>query len=244
MKYDWLAPQYVGWIAHGYGVTLLLAASVIAAATVLGAALALARGADAAVLRRTAAGYVMLLRNAPLIVQLLFWYFGAATLLPESWMTWLNAVHRVSIGPLALAWPSFEFISGFIALTLYTSTFVGEEIRAGIAGVGAGQRAAAAALGLGRYAAFRYVVLPQAVRIAVPSLVGQYMNVVKNSSLAMAIGVAELSYATRQVDTATFKTFEAFGAATVLYILTIALMEAALHAYRQGVHASARSARA
>jgi polar amino acid transport system permease protein len=244
MKYDWLAPQYVGWIAHGYGVTLLLAASAIVAATLLGAALALARGADAAVLRRAAAGYVMLLRNAPLIVQLLFWYFGAATLLPEPWMTWLNAPHRVSVGPLALAWPSFEFLAGFVALTFYTSTFVGEEMRAGIAGVGAGQRAAAAALGLGRYAAFRYVVLPQAVRIAMPSLVGQYMNVVKNSSLAMAIGVAELSYATRQVDSATFKTFEAFGAATVLYVLTIALMEAALHAYRHGVLGTARSARA
>ena len=69
------------------------------------------------------------------------------------------------------------------------------------------------------------MILPQAVRISTPPLFGQYMNIVKNSSLTMAIGLAELSYASRQVDTETFKTFQAFGVATVLYILTIALIE-------------------
>jgi polar amino acid transport system permease protein len=72
------------------------------------------------------------------------------------------------------------------------------------------------------------VIFPQAVRIATPPLAGQYMNIVKNSSLTMAIGLAELSYMSRQVDTETFKTFQAFGAATVLYIATIAVIEVAL----------------
>lgn len=71
----------------------------------------------------------------------------------------------------------------------------------------------------------RYVVLPQAVKIAMPPLLGQYMNIIKNSSLTMAIGVAELSYASRQVETETLKTFQAFGVATLLYVLIIALME-------------------
>jgi polar amino acid transport system permease protein len=81
---------------------------------------------------------------------------------------------------------------------------------------------------MSRYTALRYVILPQALRIATPPLAGQYMNVVKNSSLTMAIGVAELSYMSRQVDTETFKTFQAFGTATVFYVLTIAVIEVAL----------------
>ena len=72
------------------------------------------------------------------------------------------------------------------------------------------------------------MILPQALRIATPPLAGQYMNLVKNSSLTMAIGVGELSYMSRQVDTETFKTFQAFGIATVFYVLTIALIEVAL----------------
>jgi polar amino acid transport system permease protein len=87
---------------------------------------------------------------------------------------------------------------------------------------------AAAALGMGRYATLRYVILPQALRIATPPLAGQYMNVIKNSSLTMAIGVGELSYMSRQVDTESFRTFQAFGTATVFYILAIAVIEVAL----------------
>ena len=106
-------------------------------------------------------------------------------------------------------------------------------------GVKAGQYQAAAALGLTPFATFRHVILPQAIRIATPPLAGQYMNIVKNSSLTMAIGLAELSYTSRQVDTETFKTFQAFGAATVLYIATIAAIEVALLLWkRRSAHAS------
>jgi polar amino acid transport system permease protein len=143
-------------------------------------------------------------------------------------MDWLNAPHRIAWGPFALAWPSFEFVAGWIGLTCYATTFIGEEFRAGMRGVKQAQDQAAAALGLTLFATFRYVILPQAVRIATPPLAGQYMNIVKNSSLTMAIGLAELSYASRQVDTETFKTFQAFGAATILYIVTIAVIEGAL----------------
>ena len=94
--------------------------------------------------------------------------------------------------------------------------------------MGVAQYQAGEALGMTRYATLRYVVFPQAVRIATPPLAGQYMNVVKNSSLTMAIGVAELSYMSRQVDTESFQTFQAFGTATILYIGIIALIEAAL----------------
>src|SRR5690606_11441268 len=134
--------------------------------------------------------------------------FGAAALLPSAWRQWLNSAHHwelASWGP-GLSWPSFEVLAGFVGLTLYSAAFMAEEFRAGVRGVPAGQVVAARALGLRPIQVWRHVVLPQAVRIALPPLLGQVMNVVKNSSLTMAIGLAELSYAARQVETETFRT--------------------------------------
>jgi len=239
---SWLAPRYLAWLWQGFGITLGLAATVAIAATALGFGLALLRNARSRQIQWIASGYVLVFRNSPLLVQLMFWYFGVATLLPEAAMTWLNTPHILALGGLTLHWPSFEFIAGWLGLTCYSTTFIGEEFRSGLRGVPAGQYHAAAALGLRPLAAFRYVILPQAVRISMPPLFGQYMNIVKNSSLTMAIGLAELSYASRQVDTETFKTFQAFGAATLLYILTIALIEAALVVFqRSGARMSHRS---
>jgi polar amino acid transport system permease protein len=231
---NWLEPKYTQLILHGFMTTLVLSVCAIVSSTALGFLLGLARHARRRAITRAAALYVLTFRNSPLLVQLLFWYFGAATLLPQAWMSWLNTPHPLAVGGLTFAWPSFEFVAGWVGLTCYATTFVGEEFRAGMQGVPRGQQQAAAALGLTPFATFRYVVLPQALRIALPPLAGQYMNIVKNSSLTMAIGLAELSYASRQVDTETFKTFQAFGAATVLYIATIAVLEAALLVVRRG----------
>ncbi|HHR6143755.1 TPA: ABC transporter permease subunit, partial [Providencia alcalifaciens] len=140
-------------------------------------------------------------------------------------MEWLNTPHEVDIFGLTLGWPSFEFLAGFVGLTLYTVPFIAEEVRSGIRGVRQGQKQAALALGLTSWQSMRLVILPQAVKIALPPLLGQYMNVVKNSSLTMAIGVAELSFVSRQVDSQSLQTFAAFGLATVLYIVIIAFME-------------------
>ncbi len=141
-------------------------------------------------------------------------------------MQWLNTPHQLAILDIKLAWPSFEFLAGVIGLTLYSTPFIAEELRAGIYGVKQGQKFAALALGLSGWQAMRYVVLPQALKIAMPPLLGQYMNIVKNSSLTMAIGVAELSYVARQIESQSLQTFTAFGVATILYIAIIALMEA------------------
>jgi len=236
----WLAPKYLLWLWQGFGITLELAATTAITATLLGFVLALVRNARTPWLRWLASGYVLIFRNSPLIVQLLFWYFGVATLLPDAAMTWLNTPHTLPLGPWTLGWPSFEFIAGWLGLSCYSTAFIGEEFRAGLRGVPAGQYHAAAALGFKPLTAWRYIILPQAVGIAVPPLFGQYMNIVKNSSLTMAIGLAELSYASRQVDTETFKTFQAFGAATVLYILTIAVIEMSLVVFQ---HTGARALR-
>lgn len=198
--------------------------------------LAIARLSRRRLLSWPARAYLALFRNTPLLVQLFFWYFGVPALLPEALVSWLNTPHETPL----LDWPSFEFLAAAWGLTLYTSAFVAEEFRAGIASVRPEQRAAGLALGLTQRQVWREVVLPQALRTALPPLLGQYMNALKNSSLAMAIGLAELSYASRQVETETFKTFQAFGIATLLYIGAIALIEAFGQAlqqtrrYRQG----------
>ncbi|WP_445495842.1 amino acid ABC transporter permease [Photorhabdus sp. SF281] len=220
-----LAPQYLAWLWQGFLMTLWISACTVAASTLLGFLLAAARDSQLKILRWPVTAYTTLFRNTPLLVQLFFWYFASGQILPQEVMFWLNTPHEISLLGLSLAWPSFEFLAGFIGLTLYSAPFVAEELRAGIQGVGRGQKYAAHALGLTGWQAMRYIVLPQALKIAMPPLLGQYMNIVKNSSLTMAIGVAELSYASRQVETETLRTFEAFGVATVLYIATIAVME-------------------
>ncbi|OCA54012.1 amino acid ABC transporter permease [Photorhabdus namnaonensis] len=220
-----LAPQYLGWLWQGFLITLWISACTVVASTLLGFVLAAARDSQLNILRWSVTAYTTLFRNTPLLVQLFFWYFASGQILPQEVMLWLNTPHEINLLGLPLSWPSFEFLAGFIGLTLYSAPFVAEELRAGIQGIGRGQKYAAHALGLTGWQAMRYVVLPQALKIATPPLLGQYMNIVKNSSLTMAIGVAELSYASRQVETETLKTFEAFGVATVLYIATIAVME-------------------
>ncbi|MBG4788033.1 amino acid ABC transporter permease [Pseudomonas aeruginosa] len=231
-----LAPQYLRWLLDGFLLTLGLALLSCLLATLIGAPLAIARLARRRLLSWPARAYLALFRNTPLLVQLFFWYFGVPALLPEALVSWLNTPHETPL----LDWPSFEFLAGAWGLTLYTSAFVAEEFRAGIASVRPEQRAAGLALGLTQRQVWRVVVLPQALRTALPPLLGQYMNALKNSSLAMAIGLAELSYASRQVETETFKTFQAFGIATLLYIGAIALIEAFGQAlqqtrrYRQG----------
>lgn len=231
-----LAPQYLRWLLDGFLLTLGLALLSCLLATLLGAPLAIARLSRRRLLSWPARAYLALFRNTPLLVQLFFWYFGVPALLPEALVSWLNTPHETPL----LDWPSFEFLAAAWGLTLYTSAFVAEEFRAGIASVRPEQRAAGLALGLTQRQVWRVVVLPQALRTALPPLLGQYMNALKNSSLAMAIGLAELSYASHQVETETFKTFQAFGIATLLYIGAIALIEAFGQAlqqtrrYRQG----------
>ncbi|WBI81228.1 amino acid ABC transporter permease [Pseudomonas aeruginosa] len=231
-----LAPQYLRWLLDGFLLTLGLALLSCLLATLIGAPLAIARLSRRRLLSWPARAYLALFRNTPLLVQLFFWYFGVPALLPEALVSWLNTPHETPL----LDWPSFEFLAAAWGLTLYTSAFVAEEFRAGIASVRPEQRAAGLALGLTQRQVWRVVVLPQALRTALPPLLGQYMNALKNSSLAMAIGLAELSYASRQVETETFKTLQAFGIATLLYIGAIALIEAFGQAlqqtrrYRQG----------
>ncbi|WP_283148887.1 amino acid ABC transporter permease [Silvimonas soli] len=221
-----LSPKYLHWMANGLAMTAWVAFIVIIAATISGFLLALARNSTHRGLRTLATAYVQIFRNTPLLIQLFFWYFGAPNLLPESAMTWLNTPHQWPLPGITLAWPSFEFLAAVFGLTLYATAFIAEDIRSGLRGVPGAQMEAGLSTGLTHWQTLRYIVLPQALRITQPPLFGQYMNIVKNSSLTMGIGLAELSYTSRQVEAASFLTFQAFGVATLGYIGIIALIEA------------------
>ena len=218
---DVLSPQYWGWLLQGWLMTIWATLLVVVCSSVLGIFLAVARSSARPWLQWLARLYLSLFRNTPLLVQLFFWYFGLPALLPESVVAWLNTEHVLGLGFAQLAWPSFEFIAAIIGMVFYSTAYVGEEIRAGFNGVSHTQIHAGLALGMKRGQVLRYIVLPQALAIIKPALFGQYMNIAKNTSLGMAVGLMELSYRSRQAEAETFMSFQVYGIGTVLYILLV-----------------------
>ena len=139
---------------------------------------------------------------------------------------WLVALLALTALRLALAaiLPSFQRVSSFwlvvLALALYTSARVSEQIRAGIESLPRGQRNAALALGLTQVQTYHHVLLPMALRIVIPPLTSESMNIVKNSSVAFAVSVAELTFFSRQAGEETSAPIEIYLAATVLYAVS------------------------
>lgn len=222
--FDWSIltnPEYQRWILDGVRMTCWLSFTSIIGSFLLGLAIAGARISQKRWLSSLAAGYLEVIRNTPLLVQIFFWYFGSYKLMPDSWNQWLNGTNQ------------FEWIASALALTVYTSAFVAEDIRSGIRAVSSGQLEAALSSGLSRLQALRWVILPQAVRLTIPPLVNQFLNLTKNSSLAMTIGVAELSYQARQIESHTLKGFEAFTAATLIYLALSLMISLCVEIYQR-----------
>jgi polar amino acid transport system permease protein len=214
-----LRGQYHEMLVAGLVLSLQLAAAALVLALPLALVVALLRLAPAAPLRWIGFAYVELIRNIPLLAHMLFWYFAAPELLPEGIKAWL---YRGNI----------EAVSAVIALTLYTAAYMSEDIRSGIRAIPAVQFEAGRALGFGFLATMRRVILPQALRITVPPLISQTLNLWKNTSLGTVIGAAELMYQAGKVESATFRSFESFAFATAAY-LTVSLTITALAAWYQ-----------
>ncbi|WER45845.1 amino acid ABC transporter permease [Cupriavidus sp. WKF15] len=204
-----LSGQYHEWLVSGFVMSLKLSALTFVISLPLAIVVALLRLAPFAPLRALGQVYVEAIRNVPLLAHMLFWYFGAPQLLPLALRSWLYE-------------HNYEAVSALIALVLYTVAYMAEDIRSGIRSIPKEQLEASRALGLSFLAAMRLVVLPQSLRITVPPLVSQTLNLWKNSSIAMVIGVAELMYQAQQVESATFRGFESFAFATLAY-LTISM---------------------
>ncbi|PDO88105.1 amino acid ABC transporter permease [Kosakonia pseudosacchari] len=219
---DWagvLSGQPAQWITSGFLTTIWVTVAGTVLATVLTVLLLALRLAGGKAGRSVVAVWVSLFRNTPLLVQLLFWYFAAWNVLPLSFRQYVNDDHTFSILPGDVWWFTPEFLSSAWALGLFTAAFLVEEIQAGLHAVPRGQVEAAQSQGFGPLALFRWVLLPQGLQNAWQPVVGQYLNLMKLSSLATGIGLGELTYQTRQIESFNAHALEAFAIGSALYLL-------------------------
>ncbi len=219
---DWagvLSGQPAQWITSGFLTTIWVTVAGTVLATVLTLLLLALRLAGGKAGRSVVAVWVSLFRNTPLLVQLLFWYFAAWNVLPQSFRQYVNDDHAFSILPGGVWWFTPEFLSSAWALGLFTAAFLVEEIQAGLHAVPRGQIEAAQSQGFSQLALFRWVLLPQGLQNAWQPVVGQYLNLMKLSSLATGIGLGELTYQTRQIESFNAHALEAFAIGSALYLL-------------------------
>ena len=217
LPYDSTSPYWKAFLA-GLVNTLRVAVAGCVLATLWGTLLGIGRFSRNALVRGLCYGYVELFRNIPLLLQLLMWYLIFIEYLPPADQALSlgrfvflskNGVSFPALswdqGQLHIEWPvlgemqveggaalSPEFMAVLLGLVLYTAAFIAEVVRAGIASVPRGQHEAGASIGLSKARTLRLIVLPQALRLIIPPLTNQYLNLTKNSSLAVAVGYPEL----------------------------------------------------
>jgi His/Glu/Gln/Arg/opine family amino acid ABC transporter permease subunit len=194
------------WLLQGLITTLELSAIAWVLAVALGILSGALRTVPFRPLRWGATFYVEFFRNVPLLVWMFFWYFGVTPLLPRGAQDWLFN-------------HGLEFWAGTMALGVYHGARMSEIIRSGIGAIPRTQFEASLAMGLTTFQAYRLVILPVALRLVVPPATNDSLNLLKNSSVALTISVAELTFQTRQVETYTAKAIEALTAGTLIYLV-------------------------
>jgi glutamate/aspartate transport system permease protein len=200
--------QYWELIVSGIGWTLAVSACSWIIALAVGSVIGTIRTTDKPWLVRAGNAWVEFFRNVPLLVQMFLWYFVVPEFIPplKSWIVRTDPANA-------------QFVSAVLCLGLFTSARIAEQVRAGIQSLPRGQRLAGMALGLTVTQVYRYVLLPMGFRIIIPPLTSETMNLIKNSSIALTIGLAELTFRARELGEYTFDFFEAFTAATLIYIV-------------------------
>jgi glutamate/aspartate transport system permease protein len=195
-------------LASGLGWTLGTAFFAWIIAFTLGSIVGVVRTTDKHWLVRIGNAYVELFRNIPLIVQFFVWYFVVPNVIPAV-KAWVIAADPTE----------FQFVTSIVCLGLFTSARIAEQVRSGIQSLSTGQRNAGYAIGLTQPQTYRYVLLPMAYRIIIPPLTSEVMNLIKNTSVAFSIGLVELFFRTREMAEMTFRYFETFAAATLIYMV-------------------------
>ena len=198
---------YMDTLLSGLVWTLSTALLAWVMALVLGAIIGTIRTMPNKLAVRLANGYVELFRNIPLLVQMFLWYFVMPELVPASIGGWLKSL------------PNAPFVTAVLCLGFFTSSRVAVQVSAGINSLPRGQTLAGTALGLTLPQTYRYVLLPMAFRIIVPPMTSEFLNIIKNSAVALTIGLMELTARARSMQEFSFQVFEAFTAATIIYIL-------------------------
>lgn len=199
---------YLDWLLTGLGWTLAVALSAWVIALALGSIVGTLRTVPQRGLAWFAGGWVELFRNVPLLVQMFLWFFVVPELLPRDLSLWVKQ-----------DMPAKEFITAVLCLGLFTSSRVAEQVRAGIQSLPRGQHMASLAIGFTLPQTYRYVLLPMAFRIIIPPLTSEFMNIFKNSAVAFAIGVFELTFQARQMQEDSEQGIETYLAVTVLYFI-------------------------
>ena len=223
MNYNWnwgvfweMSPEgtgtYLDMLLMGLNWTLLTAALAWVIALVFGSAVGVIRTLPQRWVVLLGDAYVEFFRNIPILVQLFLWYFVLPELLPKAAGMWLKTL------------PNASFWTGAIGVGLFMSARVAEQVKAGIRSLPRGQGMAGKALGLTTFQTYRYVLLPMAFRIILPPLTSEMLNTVKNTSVALTIGLAELTARTRAMQEFSFQVFEAFTAATLIYLIVNAVL--------------------
>jgi general L-amino acid transport system permease protein len=252
------ADTYLSALTVGVLNTLRVAALAIVLATGLGALVGVARLSGNWLARVSAAGYIELIRNVPLLVQLFFWYALLTEYLPapaDALNPWPGVF--LSNRGVAFPWPralfdwqypeltgfnfaggghlSPEFTALLVGLVIYTAAFIAEIVRAGILSVERGQWEAAGSAGLDPRQTLRFVVVPQALRAIVPPLTSQYLNVTKNSSLAVAIGYPDLVSVANTIINQTGQAIEGIAIIMAVYLTISLALSAFMNWYNRRV---------
>jgi His/Glu/Gln/Arg/opine family amino acid ABC transporter permease subunit len=194
------------WLLQGLITTLEISLLAWLLAVALGIVSGALRTTSIPPLRWISTFYVEFFRNVPLLVWMFFWYFAIPPLLPEPLKNWLFD-------------HGLEFWAGCFALGVYHGARFSEVIRSGIQSIPKTQTEAALSTGLTVTQAYRLIIVPIALRLIVPPITNESLNLLKNSSVALTIGVAELTFQTRQIETYTAKAFEALSAGTLIYLI-------------------------
>jgi len=203
---------YLDMLLSGLQWTLATAAFAWVLALLLGSIVGVVRTLPSRWGGRLATAYVEFFRNIPLLVQLFLWFFVLPELLPRGAGLWLKQL------------PNAPFWTASVGLGFYMSASVAEQVRAGIGALPRGQAMAGRALGLTTAQVYVYVLLPMAYRIILPPLTSEFLNTIKNTSVALTIGLLELTGRARSMQEFSFQVFEAFTAATILYLLVNAVV--------------------
>jgi glutamate/aspartate transport system permease protein len=216
---------YLQYLIVGLGWTLATALAAWVIALAIGAAVGTVRTTPYKWAVRAGNGYVEIFRNIPLIVQMFLWFFVMPELVPKALGDWIKQMPP----------PWGSYIPAVLCLGIFTSVRIAEQVRAGIQSLPRGQFMAGTALGLTLAESYRHVILPQAFRIILPPLTSESMNIIKNSSVALTIGLLELTGRARAMQEFSFRVFEAFAAATVIYLLTNLVVVLAMRALEKKV---------
>ena len=211
-EFDWtVLLTYKQLLIDGFMMTLKLSIIGIFFSFIIGSFVGLLRVSNNFFISLSGTYYVEFFRNIPLIVQMFFIYFS---------FTLTDAFPILETFGNSIGVENHnEFFSALIALITYTSTYVAEAVRAGIQSLPKGQMAAAKTIGMNYVQSMYYIIFPQALKMVWGPITSQFLNLIKNSSLAMTIGVAELTFQTQEIDSLTFRGFEAATAVTILYLL-------------------------